>query len=275
MRTALVGTKQLGLDALTVLRARTDVTSIVTMDDRNDSRSRFKEFLAAGARVVTHRHEAAAEIAAIDADIVLIVGWYWLLGQELLSKSRFLGIHHSLLPEYRGGSPLVWALIEGQETVGTTIFELTAGADEGPMWAQARVPVGEGYIGAVAARCDNEAIRLLPRVLEPNAHGVEQQHARATWRPQRHPRDGLIDWHWPARRVERWVRAQSRPYPGAFAYAGSEKVVIWRARATEALADGPIGTYVQGSVVCGDGRGLQIEESSFDLIDGILLSAAS
>jgi methionyl-tRNA formyltransferase len=272
VRTALVGTKQLGLDALSVLRSYSDVASIVTIDDRDDGRTRFDDLVAVGARVVASRQEADTAIRGIEADIILVVGWYWIIGSDLLSKTRFLGIHHSLLPAYRGGSPLVWALIKGEKTVGTTIFELTEGADEGPIWAQERVAVHDGYIGDVAARCDTAALRLLPGIFRPTAAGIEQDHKRATWVPQRRPEHGLIDWSRSAVQIQRWIRAQSRPYPGAFTYSGIQKVTIWRATASTEPPASPRAVVAGGIVACGDGNGLLVEDSSHELADGTLLS---
>ena len=87
---------------------------------------------------------------------------------------------------------------------------------------------------------------------------------RASAWPKRVPGDGIIDWETRARYLYDWVRAQTRPYPGAFTFLGDEKVVVWRARPVELEAPAPAGTVVaalpDGPVVaCGEG-GLLLEE---------------
>ncbi len=87
---------------------------------------------------------------------------------------------------------------------------------------------------------------------------------RASVWPKRIPADGIIDWETRAPYLDDWVRAQTRPYPGAFTYYGAEKVVVWRARSVEVDAKDAAGTVVElrpeGAVVaCGEGA-LLLEE---------------
>jgi methionyl-tRNA formyltransferase len=93
---------------------------------------------------------------------------------------------------------------------------------------------------------------------------IPQDPARASSWPRRRPADGIIDWETRAPYLYDWVRAQTRPYPGAFTYLGDEKLVVWRARPVEHAADAPAGTVVathaDGPVVaCGEGA-LLLEE---------------
>ena len=77
---------------------------------------------------------------------------------------------------------------------------------------------------------------------------------------QRAPEDGVIDWSQPAAAVDRWVRAQTRPYPGAFSTMGGERVQIWAATPAGPLVGRP-GLVAAGAVVaCGDGQGLRLAE---------------
>ena len=82
--------------------------------------------------------------------------------------------------------------------------------------------------------------------------------------PKRTPADGIIDWHTRAPYLDDWVRAQTRPYPGAFTFLGEQRIVVWRARQLETDARAAAGTVVDvrpdGPVVaCGDGA-LVLEE---------------
>jgi methionyl-tRNA formyltransferase len=81
----------------------------------------------------------------------------------------------------------------------------------------------------------------------------------------RRPEDGRIDWTSPAAEIFNFVRAQSKPYPGAFTTIGGRRVKVWRARALEGACRGEPGEVVEESaegirVACGDGRPLLLEE---------------
>ena len=95
----------------------------------------------------------------------------------------------------------------------------------------------------------------------------------STW-PKRTPLDGIIDWETRAPYLYDWVRAQTRPYPGAFTFLGEEKVVVWRARPIEWKGAEPAGTVVdEGPIVaCGEGALLLEEvESAAELAVGTRL----
>jgi len=104
----------------------------------------------------------------------------------------------------------------------------------------------------------------VPQLIARTAPRIQQDPARASAWPKRAPADGIIDWDTCAPYLYDWVRAQTRPYPGAFTYAGEEKVVVWSARPVELAESAPSGTIVairpDGPVVaCGEG-GLLLED---------------
>ena len=106
--------------------------------------------------------------------------------------------------------------------------------------------------------------QVVPRLLDGTAERVPQETRRASTWPKRSPADGIIDWETRAPYLYDWVRAQTRPYPGAFTYFGEEKVVVWRARPVELDEGAPAGTVVgrdgeAAIVACGEG-GLVLEE---------------
>lgn len=281
MRYALIGSKDIGLQFMRVLRQEADLVSVVTIDDSTDTRSRLGTFREAGAVVVGTRQEADTVIASLDADRVLVAGWYWLIDPLALAVSTFIGVHHSMLPQYRGGSPLVWALIEGCTEIGTSFFSLTAQADAGPIWAQTPVAVTDGYIGSALRDCNSAALTLLRQLLHDSLVPWPQDESRATWRRQRTPTDGLIDWTMPASTIVREIRAQSRPYPGAYSWADVDRVTIWRASPSSVTLRGQPGLLLGNRVVCGDGAAIIIEEAtapngrSIDRMSGMILGSGA
>ena len=104
----------------------------------------------------------------------------------------------------------------------------------------------------------------VPRLIARTAQRVPQDASRASSWQKRTPADGIIDWETRAPYLYDWVRAQTRPYPGAFTWLGGEKVVVWSARPVELDGSAPAGTIVavgpEGPVVaCGEG-GLLLED---------------
>lgn len=278
-RVVVVGSKELArrvVELLTEIDAER-LVGIVTIDDRSDTRSRLEELTALAERrgldlvIAETRQEAEAAIVSMAPDLGIVVGWYWLLSDALLSAASagFAGIHYSLLPKYRGSSPLVWALLRGEEEVGLSLFKLGSGVDDGPLWGQRSIRVQEEYVGAVAARLDDEAIELLrdayPGMLDGSRVPVVQPDDRPTFAAPRSPMDGRIDWRQSAITIARAVRAQSAPYPGAWTLMNDERLTIWRARADTATWFSSPGQVLakDGQAVlvgCGDETALRVEE---------------
>lgn len=227
---------------------------IITFDDSADSRSSLQAFQAIGAsggvavQVAPSATAANALLQEDPPDLCLVMGWYWLIPKGLLTSVRrgFVGVHYSLLPRYRGSSPLVWALINGEREVGFSIFSFGEGVDDGPIWHQEEVPVAEDdSIGDVLARLDDRShdalLKLVPAILDGSRRPDAQNASRATWCAQRLPEDGLIDWHQPAASVHNFIRAQARPYPGAFTTLNGKPIKIWKARRHESVYMGTPG----------------------------------
>jgi methionyl-tRNA formyltransferase len=273
-----LGSKRQGLDTLRALVATGLPVAAVTLDDREDGRTCLAEFTAVAdaagipLTVVRTRTEAARAIAAGRWSLGVVVGWYWLLGaaERGAPAHGMIGVHNSLLPRYRGGAPLPWAMIDGATEVGASLMTLGEGVDDGALWGQVRVAVGpDDGIGDVLARLEPAAVALVaetvPAILAGTRTAVAQDAAHATWCAQRIPDDGVIDWRWPAARIHDFVRAQSAPYPGAFTYVDGARLVVWRTRplATRWRATPGQGIAREGDallVACGDDTVLALLE---------------
>jgi len=167
-------------------------------------------------------------------ETLLMVGWYHMLPSEIRSIAPCLALHASLLPDYSGGAPLVWAMINGEKETGITLFEVGAGVDDGPIIARRRIKIRpDDTIATLYERIEDAGLQLLceqmPKVASGQATYTPQDESRRTVMPQRGPEDGLIDWTRPASVVRDFVRAQTKPYPGAFAYYDDLKITIWAA----------------------------------------------
>lgn len=136
--------------------------------------------------------------------------------------------------EIQGGAPLVWAMINGERSAGTTLFFMDGGVDSGDIIAQRRFKIFKtDTIADVYKRANENALQMLEESLPLLEQGavrrVPQDDSKATHFPQRFPEDGLINWSKPVSDIKNFIRAQTRPYPGAFTRINGKKVVIWDA----------------------------------------------
>src|SRR4029077_4327890 len=167
-------------------------------------------------------------------------------------------------PRHRGRAPIPWAILSGLTRTGVTLFEITdPTADSGPIVGQVEVPVAPDETAttlyASLADAHLELIRsCVPRIVAGTEERRPQDPRRASSWPKRTPPDGIIDWETRAPYLHDWVRAQTRPYPGAFTFLGDERVIVWGARPVSLAGAAPPGTIVdvldEGPVVaCGEG----------------------
>lgn len=278
-RIAVLGTKSIALGLVQRLAdADLGPSQLVTWDDSLDSRSRAVDLesvcrkLSVPFTSVRRANDAYAELSHGFPDIVLVAGWYRIIPPEVLNAvpNGFVGIHYSPLPEYRGSAPVVWQLINGVEEIGYSLFRLGPEMDEGQLASSGRVPAGSGYVAEVLRQLDNAALDELVRIAPALANGSHIFHPQPDRRPSyssvRTPADGRIDWARSAAEIVRVIRAQSRPYPGAWSMQGDAEVRIWRASVEDnsdyygvpghvirIIEDGPV-------VACGGNEGVILEE---------------
>ncbi|MFD0313287.1 methionyl-tRNA formyltransferase [Streptomyces flavalbus] len=166
-------------------------------------------------------------------DVIVANNWRTWLPPEVydLPPHGTLNIHDSLLPSYAGFSPLIWALINGERQVGVTAHRMDSGLDTGDILLQRAVPVGAED---TATDLFHRTVELIGPLVTDSLDLIAS--GRAVWTPQDRSRasffhkrsvaDSRIDWTWPAEDLERFVRAQSDPYPNAFTHHRGKRLRI-------------------------------------------------
>jgi methionyl-tRNA formyltransferase len=166
-------------------------------------------------------------------DCFIVVGWYHMVPAAWRKVAPAYGLHASLLPDYSGGAPLVWAMINGERRSGITFFQFSDGVDNGPVVGSLPTDIlPEDTIATLYARIEDLGLQLLqdyvPLLARGAARLMQQDESKRRLCPQRSPEDGRIEWSQGAERIHDFIRAQTRPYPGAFALLGDAKISIWR-----------------------------------------------
>lgn len=197
--------------------------------------------VAAAAGVPLLRHDDVNSPAGVDAvasyrpDLLVVVGWSRLIGAELLALPTHgvIGFHASLLPRHRGRAPVNWSLIRGETETGNTMMLLSAGVDAGLIVDQRRIPL---YVDDTCATVYERVAASGAEMLRDNlgallrgaAAARRQDDELADYLPKRTAEMGVTDWDRPPMEVHNWVRALTRPYPGAFTSLRGERVHLWR-----------------------------------------------
>lgn len=276
-----MGSKQAGLEVCKSMISQLPsdmLAAIVCPDDVADTRTELNNFkLLADSRdiplhVVKNVSEMVDIVRYYNPSIVLVHGWYQLIPVADFSNTLFLGFHYSPLPKYRGNAPLVWQIINGEELLGVSLFQLTEGMDEGDLIEQKYFNLSKDENISCALNKANELAQVmltdfLGALVSEKITLKKQPSKTPSYCGLRLPEDGLIDWNKPAYKVHDFIRAQSKPYPGAFTYLpDGRKLTIWVATEEQVLFYGAPGGVVSVNsdyvvVACAEGaiRVIEIE----------------
>jgi methionyl-tRNA formyltransferase len=162
------------------------------------------------------------------------MGWYYMLKKQTRDLAKFgaWGIHASLLPNYAGGAPLVWAIINGEKETGVTLFRMDDGVDDGDIIAQSKFAITDfddiRTVYQKALEASNEILQEIMLKNEPPSF-LPQDKSSIKIFSQRNPQEGEIDWSWGPIKIKNFIRAQTKPYPGAWTVISGKKVIIWSA----------------------------------------------
>lgn len=168
--------------------------------------------------------DAIEKLARFAPELIVVAAFGQILPPEILGLPKFgcLNVHPSLLPRYRGPSPIATAILQGDEVTGVTIMLLDAGMDSGPILAQREVPISaENTAGSLTEKLAQVGAQLLmetlPLWIEGQIEARAQEESQASYTRAIIKSDGEIDWRLPALELWRRVRAFD-PWPGCYAW---------------------------------------------------------
>lgn len=206
---------------------------------------------------------AQAALRELAPDLIVVVAYGLLLPGAVLALPRLgcVNVHASLLPRWRGASPIQAAVLAGDADTGVSIMQLEAGLDTGPVYAVARTPVGAtetaGELEARLARLGADTLGgVLEDLLAGRLRPVAQPGEGVTYAPRIQKSEARIDWREPATVIARRVRAWN-PWPVAETLLDGQQL---RCFASEPLGtEPPDGSHVPGQVLASDARGIEVQ----------------
>jgi len=194
--------------------------------------------------------EVVEQLTRSHPDVIVVAAFGQILPRPVLAIPRFgcINVHPSLLPRFRGASPVASAILAGDEFTGVSIILMDEGLDTGPILARAQIPISpQDTTGSLTTKLSLLGARLLLEVLSYWLRGQltpqPQNEAEATYCTEITKEEGEIDWHLPAIDIWRRVRA-FHPWPGCY--------TIWRGKRLKIIEAVPLTeerTFEAGQVV--------------------------
>ncbi len=257
------------------------VVAVVTQPDRPVGRGKkvifspVKEYAVAQGLPILQPHNLGKEPAMVDAlrelepDLLVVAAFGQILRQEVLDLPRHgaINVHASILPAYRGASPITAALLNGERTTGNSIMLMDAGVDTGPVLVQRKLPIqpqdtaatlGERLAADGAALLVQTLPHWLAGDLTPTPQAElpgEVSHCQMIGKG-----DGQIDWQRSAEQIERKVRAYI-PWPTAHTTWQGQNFKIWAASVHAGSADPGVVVATPEGPAVGTGLGLLLLET--------------
>ena len=296
MRILFLGTPDFAVAALErIVGTDNEVVGVVTQPDRKRNRGEVsfcpvKQFaVEKGIKVYQYesiRKEGVEDIKAINPDIIITCAFGQIISQEILDIPKYgvINIHASLLPKYRGSSPIQWCLVNGESKTGVTIMRTALAVDSGDILLQKEIDIlPEENAGELFDRLAILGGQAIVEALEIIADGravyTPQQESQATHYPMISKEDGKIDWSKSAREVFNKMRGFT-PWPSAFTTLDGKLFKILKCVVSDKIFDGKEGEVVieerKAYVVCGNGtvelKEVQLEGKKAMPVSDFLLS---
>ena len=244
LRVAYAGTPEFAVAGLeTLLASPHQVVMVITQPDRPAGRGR--KLTASPVKNVANKHnlqvfqpqninspEFLAELSENSLDLLVVAAFGQLFSAELLAIPKFgcINIHASLLPRWRGASPIQHAILAGDKKSGVTIMQMVQRMDAGDIWLQSACEIqlhdtAQSLHDSLAAMSGRTLVDAIDMIVQGAVNPRPQDGSRATYCSKLCKSDGAIDWQENATAIVRKIRAYY-PWPGAFSVLNGRRLVI-------------------------------------------------
>lgn len=263
MKVVYMGTPDFSVGALeAIINSGHEVTAVVTQPDKPKGRSKELQISPVKACALKYNlpffqpvkikeAEAVAKLREFEADIFVVAAFGQILSKEILTMPKYgcINIHASLLPKYRGASPIQWAVLNGEEVSGVTIMQMDEGIDTGDILMQETVTLdaketGESLFDKLALCGADLIVKALDAIEAGNVTPVKQDEAASTHVGMLKKEFGRMDFTQDAVVLERKIRGLNS-WPSAYTYLKGKTLKIWDA---DVVSDEAFGNAECGEV---------------------------
>jgi len=280
LRVIFCGTPEYAVPSLEAVAHNFDVVAVIAQPDKPAGRGgatiavpikRVAERLGIKVLQFEKIRDNADELKKIPCDVMITVAYGQILSKEILDIPKYgvINAHASLLPKYRGSSPIQWALIKGEKVTGVTIMQTAEGLDNGDILTKYPIDIAEddnaGTLFPKLAELSAKAlVESLPLIVSGKIKPLKQNETEATYFPLLRKVDGEIDFCMNAVDITNKVRGVN-PWPGAYTMWGEQAVKIWETKVS-GNRGATVGQVVVSSpkdglvVACGGGETIEIVE---------------
>ncbi len=268
-----MGTPEIAVPSLKALVENGfDIPLVITQPDKPKGRGQavqyppVKEYaLTAGLEVyqpekIKNNTEVMEKLKSISPDFFAVAAYGKILPQEVLDIPKIapVNVHFSLLPKYRGPSPVNWAIMNGEEETGVDTMLMDAGMDTGDILLTAKTPILKKNAGELADELAVTGAELLIKTLNEfeSITPIKQDNDKATKAPMMNKEMGLINWSQDAFQIERMIRAFT-PWPASYSMLDNKKIKIFKSDVAEINHNAAAGTIIDVdkdsiTVACGN-----------------------
>lgn len=273
MKVVFFGTPHFSVESLQrIKKSKHEVLAVVSQPDK--PKGRGLKYLPTPVKTAAnelgiidvYQPENLSEIKeyleSLDAEVFVVVAYGKLLPAWILYMKKYgcINVHPSLLPKYRGAAPIERAILNGDKETGMSIMRLQEGMDDGPVYLQKKILVGENEnVGSVKNGLSvlgaEMLVEVLNRLEEDNIIAVEQDHSNATFADKILKEELQINWKMSAEEIHNKIRAFS-PKPGAFCMWENKRLKLLESSVVSPTQNEALGTIVK------------ISKESFDVSTG-------
>ena len=247
MRIIFLGTPAFSVNSLDALvKSKHSVVAVVTQTDKPTERGNKIEFSAVKKYALANEiplfqfpkisRDGVVDLKALEPDVMVTAAYGQILSQEVLDIPRLgtINVHASLLPKYRGASPIQTAIINGDAETGVTIMKTEIGLDTGDIIDSVSTPIFEDETaGELSERLADLGSKLLLDVLDKLEQGTavltQQEHINATVTAKISKNDAVINWNKSTKEITSLILG-TNPNPIARTTLGNDQIKVYRAK---------------------------------------------
>ena len=266
MRTVFMGNPEFAIPTIeSIQKSRHELLAIVSNPPKPIGRGRLLKSTPVGQYAKDNKirliepndlngTDFKQQLINLDADLFVVVA-YRILPKEIIKIPTYgsINLHASLLPKYRGAAPIQWALMNGDNSTGVTIFQIDKKMDTGDILFQKQIEIlkDDNMLSLGNRLCKYGAgfiVDTIDKIDKGSVRRIKQDQESVSFAPKINKKMLLINWNWDSKKIHNWVRGLS-PYPGMYTLLNGKSMRIYN-------------TFVKNSSICKPGEIVEVNQDS-------------